>query len=306
VGLPEELIATYAEQGPGGEALSDRLRALAERYKGDSAFDATLNLVSEQAEMLEEGLAGKTHREQVSVALEVFFGARENEEAQVACRVLTRGRFFRYWSPSQRDYYEDAAAKLESCDDYFLSFTNHNPSEDEAMFVNTEHKTLIRAGLDRPVGMAEARQQNMLAKMLDYILTNIPLKGFFYLKERGADDVEEMIKTRAEESLVFVQVVQNAMFGKTPNYCHEEFKAASAAERKLIFVMSVPFKEFIDARLVVNSMRTWHSAIRCPDIVDLEPTKEPGRARELLAEIRQRVVKPVEEARMKLFENVPT
>ena len=306
MGLSEELIATYAEHGPGEEELTHRLRGLAERYSGDSAFDATLNLVGEQAEMLEDGLVGKTHREQVSVALECFFGARENEEAQAACRELTRARFFKYWSATQRKYYEGTAEKLESWGDYFLSFTNHNPTAGEVMFVNNEHGTLIRTGLKRPVRIAETKQENMLAKMLDYVLTNIPLKGFFYPNHRGADDVEELLEAKSKESLVFVQLVQNSMFEKSPNYCHLEFKAArSDPKRKLIFIMSVPYEEFIDAALVVNHMRDWHATIQRPDIVDLEPTTELVQARELLARIRRRVVKPVREARMALFESVP-
>lgn len=306
MGLSEELIATYAEHGPGEEELTHRLRGLAERYAGDSAFDATLDLVGEQAEMLEDGLAGKTHREQVSVALECFFGARENEEAQAACRELTRRRFSEYWSSDQLEYYEETAEKLESWTDYFLSFTDHNPTAGEVMFVNNEHWTLIRAGLKRPVLVKETKEENMLAKMLDYVLTNTPLKGFFYPRERGADDVEELLDDKPNESLVFVQLIQNSMFEKSPNYCHVEFKAArSDPKRKLIFIMSAPYEEFIDAALVVNHMRDWHATIQRPDIVDLEPTTELVRARELLARIRQRVVKPVREARMALFESVP-
>jgi hypothetical protein len=73
----------------------------------------------------------------------------------------------------------------------------------------------------------------------------------------------------------------------------------------MIFVMSLPFSEFIESHRIDDRMQRWHAAIRKPDIVELKPVTTPARAQALLREIKKRVVRPVIDARNELYKNVP-
>lgn len=304
--LTEKIITAHAEHGVAGTGSDPGYRALAEQHAGDTGFDAIANRVSDVAGKLERTLEGQTHRDQVEFALKLFYGSRKRKERQKICGALIRRRYARYWSDEQRKYFEEASEKLGSWRDYFLSFTNYNPTAGEVMFVNREHRELIRVGLDQYFKPPETKDENLLARVLDYELSNVPLKGFFYPKHRGAADVEECLRREARESFVFVQLIQNSMFEKWPNYCLEEFAAASKdGSRRLIFVMTVPFQEFIEPESVDERMHDWHDAIRKPDVVELPPASTRADARTLLGKIRRRVVEPVRAARSELFRGVP-
>lgn len=303
--LVEKIAALYAEHGADNAGTHPDFLELERQHDSDTGFDAAVNRVSVLARKLEEELEGRIHSRQVKQALQVFNSHKKRPRRQKICRELTRRRYARHWSQAQRDYYEEASEKL-LWRDYFLSFTNYSPTDGTVMLINRDHMTLIRAGLLRSIKPHEAARENLLAELLNYELRNAPLDGYFYPSERGASDVEECLMREARESFVFVQLVQNSMFEKWPNYCLNEFEAAfEDRSRKMIFVMSVPFREFIERQWIDDRMHDWHAAIQRPDIVELEPVTTPARAQALLREIRKRVVRPVIEARNELYENVP-
>lgn len=303
--LVSEIVALYAEHGAGGTGTHPDYLALARERKKDSGFAPTVNRVKVVARKLEERLEGRAHAKQVKRALQTFNTHKQRPRRQRICRALTRRRYAPHWSQAQRKYYEEASEKLR-WGDYFLSFTNYNPVGGAIMHVNREHMALIRAGLVRSIGPPETEKANLLAELLNTELRNGSLAGYYFPHERGADDVEAELMQQASESFVFVQLVHNTMFEKLPNYCLDEFNAASGnGARKMLFVMSAPFSALIEQQRIDERMHGWHATIQKPDVVELEPVATPARARKVLLEIKDRVVDPVIAARNELYENVP-
>jgi hypothetical protein len=302
----EEIVAAYAEHGVEGVKRDQDFLDLCARHADDTGFDATVNRISDVAAGLERVLEAQEPRDQVIFALKLFYAHRNEERRRGICRELTERRYYTRWSDEQRGYYDQACMKLERWRDYFLSFTNYNPTEGEVMFVNNQHKRLINLGLGRSHGAPEAIKENLLARLLDYELRNVPLDGFFYPKYREPGEVEERLLREAQASFAFVQLVQNSMFDKWPNYCQSEFDAAREDEaRTLIFVLAGPRADLIAREDIVTGMHDWHEAISARDAVELKPAVTLAEARELVTMIREQVVAPVRSARAHLFKGVP-
>jgi hypothetical protein len=304
--LDEAIIAAYAAHGVDGVRSDEDFGELAKQHEGDSGFNASVHHVSVIAARLERDLEEQTHRNQVVLALGHFNTWGKKDEGREICRELTRHRYAGHWSEEQRDYYEEASKKLECWSDYFLSFTNYNPIAGEVMYVNNQHHQLIRAGLGRSADLAERREKNLVALVLEYTLKNSGLKGFYYPSAREPVDVQERLRKEARSALTFVQLIQNTMFDRQPNYCLSEFDAARTDEsRKLIFVMAELRVDFRAREDLDQQMHGWHRTIERYDALELEPMASEARARSLLREIKERVVAPIKAARKELFEGVP-
>jgi len=304
--LLDDVIAAYATRGVNGIAADPGFQALAEEHGDDPDFQASVDRVSRIAGELERVTRGLEPHNQVAGALELFNSHRNRKGGVRICRELTRRRYAGKWSTGQRKYYEQAIEKLEHWKDYFLSFTNYNPTADEVMFVNNQHRRLIDTGLGQTFGPPATKEENLVARLLEYRLRNSPLDGFFYPKARDPEDVQARLQREARSCLAFVQLVQNSMFENWPNYCHSEFVAARTDESRLmVFVLTVPLRQFIRRANVQNQMHDWHKAITRPDVVELEPTEKLARVRILLAELETQVVARVASAREELIGGVP-
>jgi len=304
--LRDKVIDAYTRSGVAGVRSDVDFRAMVDEHGEDPDFRAEVARVSEIAGGLERVTKGLEAREQVIGALELFNGHRTRSGGAVICGELTRRRYAGKWSQRQLGYYEQAIEKLEHWRDYFLSFTNYNPTAGEVLFVNNQHKRLVDTGLGQKFGPPATKEENLVARLLEYLLRNLPLDGFFYPKERDPEDVRARLRREARSCFAFVQLVQNSMFETWPNYCHDEFAAARMDESRLmIFVLTVPLPQFIRRANVKNQMHDWHAAITKPDVVQLEPTEKLARVRMLLAELETEVVARVASAREKLIGAVP-
>lgn len=305
--LRDRVIDAYARSGVAGVRSDEDFRAMVNEHGEDPDFRALVARVSEIADGLEEVTRDLEPREQVIGALELFNGHRTRDGRAAICSALARRRFAGKWSQCQLDYYEQATEKLGNWRDYFLSFTNHNPTAGEVMFVNNQHKRLIDTGLGQKFRPPATKEENLVARLLEYKLRNQALDGFFYPKERDPVDVQARLQREAGSCFAFVQIIQNSMFQNWPNYCHDEFIAAHTDDesRLMIFVLTVPLQQLIKRANVQNQMRDWHAAITRPDVVELEPTEELRRVRKLLAELETEMVARVASARDTLMVAVP-
>lgn len=162
--LEEQIIAVYAEQGVDGVQVDDSFKELCQQHIDDTGFSSIVYRVSDVAKDLDDALDGQTHRSQVEFALRVLNAYRRHPaisgttySERGICRELTRLRFAKHWSPEQREYYDEESEKLVAWRDYFLSFTNHNPTMGEVMFVNLKYRRLIEMGLGRRFGSRQMR-----------------------------------------------------------------------------------------------------------------------------------------------------
>jgi hypothetical protein len=305
--LLTEIVSVFAEHGIDGAEAEAAFRELKRQHRRDSGFDSTANQVSTAFEPLERSLKEQTHHNQVATALNLFYSFREEKDLQQICRQLTLLRFAPHWSDDQQEYYLKVSEKLEHWRDYFLSFTNYSPVEGEPMYVNNRHRVMISLGLGRPACLPETKERNLLALLLQYLLSNGGgLDGFYYPNAREPGDVQERLQGEAQSALVFVQLLQNSMFDKQPNYCLHEFEAARKDKsRTMIFIMTIPRKDFVKAEEIEFRMRHWHEAIMEQDPIELEPTLSETQAWDQLTLIEARLVRQVKEARQKLYDNVP-
>jgi hypothetical protein len=304
--LDEAIVAAYAEHGVDNVQSDAAFSQLALEHKGDTGFNAAVFQVSQIASGLERNLEGQTHRHQAVLALKHFNTWGKRDGCREICRLLTRRRYAPRWSRQQQSYYETASEKLATWCDYFLSFTNYNPTAGEIMFVNNQHHHLIRVGLGRSASLTERRERNLVALVLEYTLKNSGLKGFYYPDAREPENVKERLQREASSTLAFVQLIQNTMFDREPNYCLEEFDAARGdPSRKLIFVMAQLREDFRAEEDLGQEMHGWHKAIESYAGLALEPMATEAQARSLLREIKESVVAPIRAARKELFEGVP-
>lgn len=302
----EQVIEVHAREGVTRAKEHVGFRGLCVEHDGDRAFDRLVARVNEVAAYLEKVLEGQSCCDQVELALVAFNGYRSQPKRRNICRELTRRRYAPDWSPEQRSYYEDAVAKLESWRDYFLSFSNHNPTPDQVMVVNNQHKVLIEAGLSERFRPPRTRTENLLALLLEYRLRNQPLDGFYYPEDRSPGNVKAELQREARASFAFVQLLHNSMFFKWPNYCKEEFDAAAEDDsRMLIFVLAGAFDGFISSTKIDSRMLDWHARILESDVLELLPVATAAAVRDALASIQKHIVGPVEAARQRLFQQVP-
>lgn len=304
--LLEDLVALHGEHGVDGLQEARGFHALCERYRGDRGFHSTLAYVADVARPLEYAVAEQMPRDQVAFALKVLNTFRRQPPKQQICIDLTIQRCAPRWSAAQKDYYQRASHKLANWRDYFLSFTNNNPTHGHVIAINNEHKRLISEGFGQRFGPPRTTQENLLAHLLNYLLRNRLLDGYFYPDERGAADVEATLRDEAATAFAFVQLVQCAIFDRWPNYCMMEFDAAVQDEsRAVVFVFAEKREGFVSRELIDIRMHDWYDSVMVPDAVEIVQTSSAAEARAVIEMLRRRVVGRVESARQELFRNVP-
>jgi hypothetical protein len=311
-GVMAELVALYAARGTAGVKDDDAFQALCAAHQGDSAFDTVARDAKTVMAELEENVEreGHDYRDQVRFALRTL-NAFKQEKHRAILRELVRARYFPNWSDDQRTYFAWAQERL-GWSDYFLSYTSYNPTKDRNV-VNTNNRYLIK---DQIPNTWKARaadcRTNLVAHMLDNILINAQLNGFFWERHQGdSEKVEAKLREHAQRSLVFVQLLQSAMFTKVPppNFCRLEYElAAEDDSRVLIFVRAEPAAGFISRDNVDIELRGWYEAAAQRDPYELATTRWRDRdsIKENLAGLETKVVAKVREARTMLFDGVPT
>ena len=305
-GLVEELVSLHAEHGLDGVKGVPQYQALCARHSGDPGLPSTLNCVRDVLEQLEVGLQGLP-KEQVRFALEELSGCRLESDRLSICRELVMRRSAQYWSQAQREYFAVASDKIANWNQFFLSFTSFHPTPREVLFVNNRHCRLIDYGLKQVFGPPDTLSENLLARLINYLLEGHDLSGFYYTKHRDDRDVEEKLRSEAGRSVAFVQILAGSMFRRWPNFCWLEYDAAAAdATRSVIFVMPERRDEFIKRHNVDRRLRAWYDvAVKKLDAASLVPVTEHETIEATLSELEREVVGRVQRAWDRLFEAIP-
>jgi hypothetical protein len=306
-----QLVAFYARHGVEGVKNDPDFVALCDAHEGDRGFDATQRHVQNVEFALERNVDGQPYgAEQVKFALKTLNTFGDENDREILSE-LVHARHSPSWSTDQRTYFDQAAEKL-GWQDYFLSFTSYNPTVGEINVVNSAHRYLIRDQTPEAWEDRQARSRaNLLANMLDYVLRNRQLRGFYYKRHEGdSSQVMTKLTENAQQSLTFVQLLQSAMFVKQPppNFCHVEYELSVADESKtLVFVRAEPLGEFIKRENVDNSLHGWYDDVAGRDPFELATTRRRAATtiEGNLDGLRDRVVAKVQAARERLFTEVP-
>src|SRR5262245_48836255 len=164
--VTDQLVAFYAEHGTAGVRDDPGFQALCDAHVGDTGFDATRNEVQRVMAALERNVDKHKHRDQVRFALETLNTIRKEEARRAILRDLVHARYFPNWSDALREYFDWAAERL-GWQDYFLSFTSYNPTDDVNV-VNSTHRYLIKDRIPNTWRERQAESRaNLVAEMLN-------------------------------------------------------------------------------------------------------------------------------------------
>jgi hypothetical protein len=221
------------------------------------------------------------------------------------------------WSREQRVYFEHAARIIRSGNYFFLSFTSRGPEGLGDKRVNRRYWHFIRRKIRRPTN-GDLRERNLLADAIDIMLRDESIDGFYYKRHDNDNSlVERKLREGCESCLVFVQLVDNAMFSppKDPNFCEFEYRhaldfirqAGVPAEDRILFVVTERDKgDLPDPDAVYATYRDWVTHILSKSAVYLPPVADYDR--QTIDEIKEKlaaVVSQVKAAKKNMMERVP-
>lgn len=162
---------------------------------------------------------------QVALALALLKGYRRRHafpEFQACYRIL-QGAAYVHWPPEQKALFVKNVLTLR-LSDYFLSYTNRMAAE------TNHHFRKAFLGMTAQLAKNPRTTINLIAAEIARRFTLHNLKGFYDMDDiQLGDEVRARITQGAAESIVFVQVVERALFEQPPmgtvNWCFTEFQS---------------------------------------------------------------------------------
>jgi hypothetical protein len=311
----QKLIELYGRQP--ADAVGDDLEyvQLCEANDSDMLFHHARNTVEHIKKGLEVRVAvQQTGQKQVKQALKFYqrFVGLDPQEQEICFR-LVNVAYHPHWTSKQQNYFDGIVEALKMGQDYFLSFTQRN-KEGVGNPVNSLHRHLIQSyGIADPV----SRVDNSFAEMLNNALSasRYQFRGFFFPQhEDDSKQVVEKVAVELKRSLVFIQVIQNAMFSKSyidkRNFCFEEYSEAVRQKKPTVylFVDGKHPDDFILEEDTVFDLDPWHKVIHGADCVDFESTLTAAMPESIVKnrdKLRKSVVEKVQSFREVLWENAP-
>ena len=220
------------------------------------------------------------------------------------------------WSREQQVYFEHAVRIIRSGYYFFLSFTKRGPEDLGKMRVNRQYWELIKRKIEPP-SKGDLKERNLLAHAIYVMLRSELLEGFYYPRHDNDNSlVERKLREACESCLVFVQLVDNAMFSppKDPNFCEFEYRhaldfirqAGGPAEDRVLFVVTERDKDDLPDPLTVGTYGDWVRHIQSKAAVYLPPVADYDKRR--IDEIKEKlaaVVSQVKAAKKNMLERVP-
>lgn len=305
------LISVYSRHTVRDKSVhsGDDYKQLCDRFSGSPAFDALRSRTERDKKELETQLSGQTPQLQVKLAL---IGVRRRRsspsEAQSGFSKLALLSYGESWSATQREYFTTWSERIFGSVDYFLSFTNRNLTPELPNIVNTNHEFFIRSRIDGWDSRDKSRE-NLLALAVNYLLQSNALTGFFFPEHQ--DDsyvVTRKLQQECRRALVFIQIVQGAMFIDSPSYCGLEYDAAEGAlpPKPRIFILA---EERLPAGHIVHpDLWDWYASVSSSASTMLMSTADlrvPRIINHNHAVIKEKVIASVERAIEALYDGVP-
>lgn len=277
-------------------------------------FDAEALYIRKLRLELEKLLREQRPLTQVKLCLELLYRAKKQDRE--AYYRLIKGAYYKYWSDTQKKYFDDAYTVIAGNTYYFLSFTHHNPTNGAINIINREHQGFIEFTLGKELeGIGDFVRKNMLAEAINYYLCNAYLDGFYYPLHNGDNAVvKEKLTKACNLALTFIQIIHAAIFFKADdvNFCWFEYDKVrqSGVCKKMFFVLAEQRDDVKNLRLRNTDFGSWlASAVDEQDALELIPT--PGRnfddaaIRENRKNVKQRIVNAISNIRKLMFEDIP-
>lgn len=311
----DQLIDFYGQQDSDALPANPAFAALCAANDARKMFHADRAHVEKVKRKLEKTVGiQQTRQGQVMFAIQVFQQLMGTPLLDAICLRLVDIAYYPDWTPKQQMHYTAAIAQIKRKMDYFLSFTQRRRG-DAGNPVNGYHRYLIQhGGIPDPVAVTT----NQLARFVSNHLQD-PKYGFggFYFPthEDDSQDIVAKVMRALDDSLVFVQIVQNAMFSKEfpqmRNYCFEEYSDAIRLQKKTIYLFAdgILPGDLIRPEAVDIGLDDWYQVTQGTDCVDLQPTRDASESANIIAnldKLKEHVVEKIHRFRRALWEGVPS
>jgi len=315
----DELIEIYSRSNTDEVSDNEDYRELCDENVNNSIFHAERNLVESIKKHLEESIGIQTStKNQVIEALKRLnkkIKSKEKERINI-CYELIIKTYSENWTKKELKHFNNYYEALKNYNDYFLSFTNRKPAKNHENIINYRYKFLIKNILgNEQFNKADKNDENLLAVSINYLLENEQLKGFFYPKKVGDNQiVEEKLKRGCKQSFVFIQIVQNIMFihYNDTNYCHFEYehaKSNASIKKYMKFVLAENSHDnMIKKDDISDEYDEWYDDVAGRDKIILEHTEtyNQGHILKQRSKIRENLLDEINKLKWELIENVPT
>ncbi|MGI8808934.1 MAG: hypothetical protein ACR2KK_14055 [Acidimicrobiales bacterium] len=311
----DDIVDVYSQYTARDQAVhaADEYRLLCDKYGRIPGFDALRSRTEDDKKKLEAQLADRPPAEQVKLALISVRQRRSPEpgpvtEAQYGYIELARKSYENSWTPSQREYFVTWSDRLLQSLDFFLSFTNRNPTPDYPNIVNKNHEFFIRNFI-HDWRTSDRSKDNLLARTIYYLLRSGSLTGF-YLPEHRAGSYEIIPKLKEEclRAFVFIQLVQGTMFINAPSYCGLEYKTADEAVPSKPRVL-IDADDTLPTRDAVHQdLLEWYESVQSTARTKLAQTADLRYPKVIEANhkmVKDKVIEFVRQATRAAYENVP-
>jgi hypothetical protein len=309
----DELIEIYGRRQTDDVASDQDYVRLCKKNDGDSFFHADrlrIELIKRKLES-QVGIQ-KTRQHQVKFALKLFHrlvGSKVQEDH--ICNRLTLLSYYPKWTDKQKAYFDEKCALISTKLDYFLSFTQRNQSV-AGNPINSYHRYLIQSlGLRDPKDDAT----NELARMLDVLLRIHQYRGFFFPAHEGdSQQATQKFLKALDNSVVFIQLVQNEMFSKRyvdrPNYCFQEYTRAVDTRKKMIFIFADGQhpQDLIPEEDVLLDLDAWYQFVLGADCIYMQSTRIAEQSASIQVshdKLKERLLEGVHSFRQALWEGAP-
>jgi hypothetical protein len=303
----DQLITLYARHGVQGVQNSSAFQRLCDAQTHEATFHIQRMRVERAQARLEARLRAQTPREQVVQALKVMRRPADDEAKRLYRELVARG-FAGSWSPAQQTYFQAAARKVQEWDDYFLSFTAHNPDRPNPSLLNIDYEILLLLGSRKELTVPESANRNLVAELVHARLRGDGLRGYFYPEWREEGKVALALTDRASRCFAFVQLVELTLFQRFPNYCQLEFNAARVdPSQALVFVLTRPYDEFVAMEDDVHDeLVDWYEVLVERQGVPFAPAQTHDAALEVLRVIKTDIAQRIRDAGDRLYDGVPS
>jgi hypothetical protein len=312
----EELIEIYATVPADKVRQNARFVTLRQLNDADEIFHSHHLLVEGQRRLLENTVAAqKTWQKEVKFALKAFQQLlnpqdKDDLRPEIFLRLVRRA-YYPGWTAKQQSYFDAIIDHIRNKQDYFLSFTQRKVG-DGSNPINSLQRYLIQTyGIPDP----KDEKENKLALMLHRALASHQFRGFFYPEYTGDTlQVAQKLKEGMDQSLVFIQLVQNEMFSKQypaqPNYCADEYLDAAHQKKQMIYLFAngaYPADLILDYNVNFD-FNPWYQFIHGAQCLDLAPTLTADQSTNITGnrqKIREQLIDKMTKFREALWENVP-
>ena len=290
-----------------------------EKNLGDFGFENALDETEKAKKNIEERLDGLPGpKDQIRLALKLL-GSLPPRDFERYHELIAAGYKPR-WSQDQQKYFEHFVPVVRSGNYFFLSFTSR-PTEDGPADkrVNRRYWHFIRRTIRQSSGR-DRKTRNLLADTLDTLFHDDDLSGFYY-KRHDSDNavVRTKLLQACRSSLVFVQLVDNAMFdhdsSREENWCAFEYdksleyfrEIANLVDNRIVFIVTEKDRDQLRDPYDVHPLyRDWVERIRQKGAIYLIPCEDYDKG--IIDETKRVIaamVKEVKAVKQLMLEHVP-